>query len=281
MQPTYENNLIASLFLYAEHTVAQELVAYQSVTTRLFPTVDPSIPSSYRSYSSPLKGFLYDSGISGAVIINSVSGGGFSAPLTRASGIFIDYPNGRVLVPAALGSNLVLTGTASYPELRTYTANETEEAILTQGKYFVNPRFVSPLTASGAPPNTYATPAVFIAPLATHNRAYQLGGTVETKVTMTMTVLAESPYQLSAMLSLWGDKRYSYFPLVPIAADPLNQWGDTKSGFNYKAVIAQYGTPGNLVYIEDVRTARVSDRVKFHPQLFVGIIDVDTCFVRS
>lgn len=285
MNPQQENNLLAAFFLFAEYKVQQQGVAYNNLTVRLFPTQDRTLPAGYQSYSSPLKGFVYNSGVSGAVIINSISGGGFSAPLTRASGIKIDYPNGRVLVPTSLGTNLVLTGTAACLEVNTYLPSEAEEYIITQGKYFVNPRFYSPLTASGAPPGIYATPAIFINQIHAENDAYQFGGLVNSKSTITVTAICESNYQMNALFSIFRDLRYQYFPMLNTISDPLNQWGDVKggdgTGYNYLNYVASYGTPGNLVYIDNVRTSKVTDKVRLNPQQFVGIIDIETSYVRQ
>jgi hypothetical protein len=279
-----ENHLLASFFLYTEHTVLKNGRAYQTLTTKLYPTADRSLPAGYQGYSSPLKGWVADSGVSGVCVINTVSGGGYSAPLTRASGIRLDYINGRAVVPTSLGTNLVLTGTASYPEFRVYLPNESEEQLLTQDKYFVNPTYYSPLTASGAPPGSYATPAIFINQLSARNDAFSLGGLVDTKSTITVTAFTESNYQLNALFSIFRDMRYNYFPYLDVALDPLNQWGDVKggssTGYNYSDYISTYGTPGNLVYISDVRASKVSDRVRANPQLFAGIIDVEVGFVR-
>jgi hypothetical protein len=283
VQPQFDNNLLASFFMYAEHRTAQCGGAFQTLTMRLFPTVDSTLPAGWQSYSAPLKGWIYNSGVSGARVINEVSGGGFSAPLTRASGIHIDYPNGRVLVPTSLGTNLTLTGCASACEVNHYLPNETEEQLLTQGKFFVNPQNVYPLTASGAPPHAYATPAIFINPLQTRNEPFEFGGRYNTKTTISLTVLAETPFQLNAIFAIWRDARFQYFPLFETIYDPLDQWGDFKggTGFNYLAYAATWGTPGNIVYIEDVHTAKVSDKVRMNPQLFAGIIDLDMSFVRQ
>lgn len=282
-----ENNLLASFYLFADYKILQQGVAYQTLTTRLFPTVDRTLPTGYQGYSSPLKGFVADSGVSGVVVINSISGGGFSSPLTRTSGIYIDYINGRAIVPVSLGTNLVLTGTYSSPEIRVYLPNESEEQILTQSKYFVNPRFYSPLTASGAPPNVYTTPAIFINQIDAKNEAFQLGGLVNSKSTITITALCESNFQLNALFSIFRDLRYQSFPMLNTITDPLNQYGDVKggdgTGYNYLYTIQQYGAPGNLVYISDVRTAKISNKVRMNlnPQIFAGIIDLQTEFIRQ
>ena len=285
MIPQQENNLLASFFLFIDYKVLQQGVAYQTLTTRLFPTVDRTLPAGYQGYSAPLKSFVYCSGVSGAIVINNVSGGGYSEPLTRGSGIFIDYVNGRAIVPTSLGTNLVLTGTASFPDIRCYLPNETEEQILTQGKYFVNPRFYSPLSASGAPPGTYTTPAIFINQLSARNEPFQFGGLVTSMSTITVTALCESNFQLNALFSIFRDLRFQYFPMMNAISDPLNQWGDLKggaaTGYNYLGYVASYGQPGNLVYIGDVRASKVSDRLRLNLQLFVGIIDLEVSYVRQ
>ena len=280
MIPQYDNNLLASVFLWAEYKTLQVGQAYINLTCRLFPTVDRSLPAGYQSYSFPIKGWNYDSGVSGALVINSISGGGYSEPLTRASGVHFDYINGRAIVPTSLGTNLILTGTASVKQINHYQANESEEALLTQSKYFVNPRFINPLTASGAPPHIYATPAIFVNPVQMKNNAYAFGGLVDSKSTISLVVLAESNFQLNAVLSLFRDTRYQYFPLISIDQDPLDQWGDLKSGYNYQQYITDYGTPGNLVYIEDTYTAKLSDAAKMNQQVFAGLVDLECCYIR-
>lgn len=270
------------MYLWAENRMGQVLQAYNTLTTQLYYTVDPSLPAGYMGYSAPIKGWVYDSGISGAYIPNEVSGGGFSAPLTRASGIHIDYENGRVIVPTSLGTNLTLTGTYSAKEVNIYLPAETEGEILTQNKYFVNPRYASALT-SGAPPYAYATPAVFVNPMSMHNEAFQLGGLVNSKASMTLTVLAETSFQLTAILSLFRDYRYQYIPMLNTVNDPLDGWGDVKggTGYNYLSYVARFGGPGNLIYIEDVRTAKVSDRLRLNPRQFAGVVDLELTYIRQ
>lgn len=285
MLAVYSNNLLAAVYLWAENRILQSAQAYQTVTTRLYPTADPQLGTGWVSYSAPFKQFVYDSGISGAYIINEASGGAFTTyPLTRASGMHVDYENGRVLLPAAsgFGSNLVLTGTYSVKEVNIYTANESEETLLTQGKYFVNPRYNGTPT-SGVPPYAMATPAVFINLLASKNEAYQLGGLVDSRDTVTMTVLAETSFQLNGVLSIFRDARYGYIPMLNTVNDPLDAWGDVKggTGYNYQAYVGRFGSPGNLIYITDVRTAKVSDRLRLTPTQFAGIVDLDLSYIRQ
>ena len=84
MLQQFDHALNVSLYLYAANRVQNVAQAYFPRQLTFYPTPDAQLTGVY-SYSSPFKSFVYDSGVAGAPIINAVSGGGFSAPLTRAS----------------------------------------------------------------------------------------------------------------------------------------------------------------------------------------------------
>ncbi len=283
MLAQFDNNLQASFYLWAENRLGNQAQAYITVSgAPLYYIRDPALPPGYNRYSSSFKQWVCDSGVSGAVIAQTVSGAGFSAPLDRSSGIIFDYDNGGVLVPASYGTSIQLTATYSFKEVNVYQPNEDEEYILTQGKYYLNPRFNGQATGA-VPPYVEATPAIFINTLHSDNVAWALGGLNDTPTTMSMVVIAESNYQLNAVLSLFRDARYRYIPLLSAGAsfqDPINQQGDTKSGYNYNQYIALYGTPGNLIYIEQVKTSKVNDKIKMNPLYFVGLIDMTLSYMR-
>ena len=69
--------------------------------------------------------------------------------------------------------------------------------------------------------------------------------------------------------------------MLSVGLDPLNQWGDTYSGYNYQSYITQYGAPGQLIYIKEVKTSRVSDRIKLNPELYMGLVDMDVSYIRA
>lgn len=278
MLAQFNSSLLCSVFNWATNRIQNLGGAYITTTAPLYYSPDPALPAGLLSYTSSWKTWVYDSGVSGSAIIQSVSGS--TNLLDRSSGIIIDYINGRVLVPSALGTNLSLTGTFSLSEINTYTSQETEEYLLTQQKYFFNPRYVGAPTG-GLPPYQLCTPAIFVNTIHDDITPFALGGLKDCTTTVSMICLLETNYQLQTVMSLMRDARDKYIPLMPITADPINQWGDTYSGFNYNGIISQYGNPGQLIYIEDVRTSRVSDKIKLNPELFMGIVDMEVSYVRN
>ncbi len=281
MLQQFDHALAVSVYLYAQNRVQNLAQAYVNTTTQFYPTTDIRY-TGYYSYSAPWKQLVYDSGVAGAQILNAVSGGGFSAPLTRASGVHFDYFNGRVLVPQALGANLVLTGSCAVSEVNFYVPADPQEYLLTQAKFFFNPRYQGAPT-SGIAPYDMATPAVFVNSIHDTSEAFALGGLDDTTTTFSLTCFCESDYQLKGLLSLFRDARYANFPLVSLAQNPLDGYNDVKggTGYNYNTIIAQYGTPGQLVYIKQIRTSKVSDKIKLNPSLFMGIVDMELSYVRQ
>jgi hypothetical protein len=280
MVPQFQNNLFGSVFLWLEHQLTQKAVAYQTLTTPLYYVPDTQLPAGYIRYSSPFKTWNYDSGVSGAVVIQTVSGAS-GILLNRSSGMKIDYGNGGIILTSNYGTGLALTGTYSFREVNMYQANETQESLLTQGKFFRNPRFVYAAT-SGVQPYSYVTPAVFLDTLSSKTEAFQFGGLIDSTVTFTATILAESTFQLNALLSISSDMKYQYLPVFNTIDDVVDGWGDTKPGcYNYNDLVAMWGAPGNLAYVKNVRTAKMSDRVKANPLLFVGMADFEISYVRQ
>lgn len=278
MLSQFDNALLASVFLWAENRVANKMQAYINTGGQLYYAPDPRLPPALIAYGSPWKQWVYDSGVSGAQILQSVQTP--SGTIDRSSGLIVDYINGRVLLPSGMGSGLNLTGSWAVHEINHYLPNETEEQILTQtDRYYFNPRFVGQATGA-VPPYSFVTPCTFLNTLHSVNKPFSFGGMNDSTTTVSFAIFAETTFQLTALLSSFRDARYQYIPLLTVYQDPLNQWGDTYSGYNYNAYIAQYGTPGNLVYVEDCQTAKVSDRVKMNPQYFIGLADLTLSYPR-
>lgn len=278
MYNQFGNDLLASVFLWSQNRILNKGGAFITTTQQLYYAPDPRLNPAFLSYASPFKQWVYDSGVSGAHIIQTVSGS--AGVLDRSSGLKFDYINGRVLVPAAMGTNLALTGTFSMCEVNSQLTNETEEAILTQSKYYFNPRYIGGITG-GVPPYSICTPAVFVNSIHDDATSFALGGMVDCTSTFAWIAILESPFQLQAIMSIARDARYQYMPMLSVGLGPINQWGDTYSGYNYQTYVQQYGSPGQLIYIKQVKTSRVSDRIKLNPEQYMGLADFDVSYVRN
>jgi hypothetical protein len=271
----FSNQIKPSFFFWAENAVLNEAQAYYNYTSKLYYKADSSIDSNYLSYSSPFKQWVYDKGVSGAFICESVSG---DVTLNRASGIKIDYENGRVLVPSGFGQNLNISGTYAFKEFNFYLSNENEESLIANEKYYLNSKF-NRKPVSGIEPYAMVTPAFFVNILSNLNEPFALGGQKKTVVGLSMVAFADTMDQLDSAISFFVDKKHKYIPIY--TTDPINSFGDVKtglypSGYNFSTIKSENGQPGNLIYIEDVRGSKLSDSPSSDlKKSFVGIIDFE------
>ncbi len=282
MIPQFSNQAYMSFFLYSENRVINTCQAYINHTSKLYYQPDASLPTGVVAYASPFKQWVCDSGVAGAWIANTISGS--LGVLNRGtSGLSFDYDNGRVLLNASVGTKANLTGSYAIKEINFYQSNETQETLISSSDlFFLNPRFHSTPTGY-VPPYTMAAPAIVITPLNQKNEPWALGGQKMSNYYMSAMVLTENPRQMDALLGCFSDAAHHHIPILNVSDDPINEFGDTKSGYDYGLIKASKGTPGNLMYIKDVKTSRVSDSVrnKIGQKLFMGIVDTDIQFPRN
>ncbi len=360
---------LQSFYQWFDHYLLENGQAYTNYASALYPQTK-SVPSGYNAYASPFRSFVWDSGVAGALIPDSVSGTFYppmtminsgsqnvytgiyfplvlsndtgSAPLEidfgtgcyvslpsggaaqsgnaifftgytlqttaiRVSGsgsniyedilvvndgapainsisrgefgMTVDFINGRYLI----NSNVMvmgISGAYSFKDLNLYFANDTQERMVFTNKYYLNSRFGNPIT--GIPPaNEIVTPCIFISNVHAQNDPLAFGGLYNTKIRLTLNVLAETPTQLEGALALLIDSKNSVFPLLPESAWPLNSLGDYKSGYNYLATQAQYASGPNLFYIEQVRASKVSDFARIDQAIFLGLADITIAKART
>ena len=274
---SFSNITLLSFSQWFTNRLQQDGQAYFNTSSRLYYQPDTRLPAGYVAYASPFRSWVYDSGVSGAVIADRISGslgiGGTGAVLRGQSGLQIDYTNGRVILPSTVGTNAVISGSYAVTELNTYFGNQSAERMVFTDKYYLNSRFNRPIT--GIPPaNDMVTPCVFVTNLGGENDNWAFGGLYNTKMDVRLIVMAETLNQLEGTLSLATDAMDANFPQLPPYLWPLNPLGDVKSGYNYQTVKEQYGQPGNLYMITDVTATKVGDGVKIDESVFVGLIDL-------
>ncbi len=269
---------LQSFYQFWDNRLLQKGQAYTNNAGLLY-SQTVGVPAGYVAYAAPFKSFVWDSGVSGANILESVSGS--AGVIHRGqSGMIVDFENGRVLLNAAVGTNATISGSYSFKDLNVYFANDTQERMVFTNKPYLNSRFGNPLT--GIPPAyDLVTPCIFVSNVHSQNDPLALGGLYNTKLTVTLNILAETPTQLEGALALLIDSQDSVFPLLPESAWPLNSFGDYKSGYNYVATQAQYASGPNLFYIEKVTASKVSDYAKVDQAIWLGVCDVQIAKART
>lgn len=266
---------LLSFVQWVTHRLEDDAQAYFNTSSRLYYQPDPRLPAGNVAYASPFRSWVYDSGVAGAVVADRISGslglGGTGSVLRGQSGLQIDYANGRVILPAAVGTTAVISGSYAVKELNVYLANQSAERMVFANKYSLNSRFARPITGIPAP-YAMVTPCVFVSNDMTENENAVFGGVYNTQLEIGLTVMAETQGQLEVVLSTMADSVEASFPQLPLATVPLGLSGDVKSGYNYATLQTQYGQPGNLYTITEVSATKIGDGVKIDESTFLGAV---------
>ena len=278
MKPQYQHELMTSFMLWFDHELLQKGEAYSNQTGKLFYDDDSRLPNSYKAYASSYKQWVTDSSVNGVtnpVIPTSFNGSG------RSDDIIFDFENGRIIeTGGAFGTTEVLTGTFAVKDFNVYLTNETEEDLIIENKFKLNSRYLQ--NPSGVNPYDQMVPAIFLNSEFMQNEAFAFGGEDKTVSIIKAVVLAETPYQLDGVLSIFADSARKTVSKVPFSGHPSTEYGDIKGGsYNYTSLSSTYSS-NNPYYIEDVTVSKFSDRAqnKIPGDLKVGFIDFEVSTYR-
>ena len=273
MKEQFQHKLTTSFFLWFDNFLLTKGEAFSNKTGDFFYYSDDRLDATYKAYGSPYKQWVTDSSITGATVPSGVYiGGNFSG---RDDGVVLDFDNGRALVSGS-STDLTITGSFAVKDFNVYMTNDTEEDLVVENKYTVNSRLPSgPYTYIS--PYDDVVPAVFIASSDSKNSPFAFGGMQDTKVTMKAVVLAEDPYQLDGVLSIFMDSTEECINPIPMTGYPTTELGDLKNNtYNYVNKRNEYSDEIKF-YINGVTTSRLSDRDRksLAHDLYVGFIDFD------
>ena len=273
MKEQFQHKLTTSFFLWFDNFLLTKGEAFSNKTGDFFYYSDDRLDATYKAYGSPYKQWVTDSSITGATVPSGVYiGGNFSG---RDDGVVLDFDNGRALVSGS-STDLTITGSFAVKDFNVYMTNDTEEDLVVENKYTVNSRLPS-APYNYISPYDDVVPAVFIASSDSRNSPFALGGMQDTQVTMKAVVLAEDPYQLDGVLSIFMDSAEECINPIPMTGYPTTELGDLKNNtYNYVNKKNEYSDEIKF-YINGVTTSRLSDRDRksLAHDLYVGFIDFD------
>ncbi len=273
MKEQFQHKLTTSFFLWFDNFLLTKGEAFSNKTGDFFYYSDDRLDATYKAYGSPYKQWVTDSSITGATVPSGVYiGGNFSG---RDDGVVLDFDNGRALVSGS-STDLTITGSFAVKDFNVYMTNDTEEDLVVENKYTVNSRLPSG-PYNYISPYDDVVPAVFIASSDSRNSPFALGGMQDTQVTMKAVVLAEDPYQLDGVLSIFMDSAEECINPIPMTGYPTTELGDLKNNtYNYINKRNEYSDEIKF-YINGVTTSRLSDRDRksLAHDLYVGFIDFD------
>lgn len=283
MKAQFSHDLISSFYLWFENKLLSDSSkAYSTNQSNSFEYVDfKDVPSSFLGYQGKFRQLVADQNVdvpnSGVFIDgNFVSG---SSP-----DIYIDYNDGRVIVPQSSGSALSITANNTVKEINTYISDDDEEQILLTSDFVDSADLASTNLFSKTNKRnkkTYILPACFIRFLNEESDRLSFGGEDDTKTKIRVIVLAKRNYLLDGVLSLFSNTETECITNVPFEDFPYGYFHNVKSfPYSYNGFKENYNTK---TFIENVRTSKVTDSIsldKIQENLLLGFIDFDLSTYR-
>lgn len=261
--------------MWLDNWVAGTGQAYQNVTGSLYRGAQTGIPGYV--YSSPYRAWVWDSCVGGATIPSGFYPSGSDQMLTRASGIGIDYLNGRVVTPTNWGP--ILTGTYARKEINVYPSTTEESTYILEQLYGANQNIKYPIT--GLYGNQYVAPLIMVTNSRGMNEPWALGGMDESQSFLRCFIISNNNYLQEGVNSLLQDAAHTYVPLAPYSSAPLTNvslisTGDLKTpGWSYCADIKdRYGCAQGL-YVDGTYAFKTNEQANRNPTFMISIVDVD------
>lgn len=276
MIPQYAHDVVTSVAMWLDNLLVADGQAYVNITGALY--LQPIMAGQPFTYTSPYRSWVYDSCASGAAIPSGFMNGSGQL-LTRASGLVIDFTNGRALSPTNWGP--MLSGTYARKEMNVYYSSDREVSYVLEQVYGSNPNLGYTLTGlvrPGMPGKTLAAPLTMLTNAHGENEPFALGGMDNSKNTVRAFIISDTNYLQEGVNSIMQDAAHTTIPFVSHGLWPLNASGDLKvgaSGWSYcRDVFDAIGCEGGL-YIDNVFDYKMSERTNNSTSFFISSCEID------
>jgi hypothetical protein len=135
MKETFNHKAESSFYLWFDNYLLDKGQAYTTETGVFYPTVDETRPG-FAIYSCPYKQLVWDRGVAGATVMSGVFPMSTDIELPRgASGLKIDYMNGRVFTDIAITGELAQYVQSGYSGLNgIYVQKNSEYFVYNNGQ---------------------------------------------------------------------------------------------------------------------------------------------------
>lgn len=269
MRPQYAHDVVTSVALWLDNRLLANGLAYVNVTGALY--LQPIVAGTNKTYASPYRSWVYDSCASGATIPNGfyTSSGQL---LTRASGLVIDFINGKVSTPQNWGP--VLTGTYARKEMNVYYSSDEEVSYVLEQVYGENRNLQYTLT--GLNNRVLAAPLAMITNARGQNQPWALGGMDDSRNTIRAFIIADSNYLQEGVNSILQDSAHSFIPFAPYSAAPITASGDLKTvPWSYCTGIYDYYGCNQGLYVENVYAYKLNEKANRSTSFFLSACEID------
>ena len=276
MNVQFDHILLSSFYLWFENELLNANAYITGLENQFKKISAKDIPQNYYAYQGGYRQLVAESSIDSPNSGFYVNGNFIPS---SGNGFWLDYNNGRIIVPKASGASLNITGLCSVKEINTYISNEEEEHLVMHGDFReegqTNPYWFG--KEDKLDEKTYFLPACFISLGASDNDPFAFGGEETTKHRIKVLVLTQDNYLLDATLSKFRDCARKSFKLINYEDYPYGAFDSIKNEpYSYSEFIS--GIDNGCSPIDDVNSYKITSadlKAKLNKSFSVGFIDFD------
>ncbi len=258
-----------------DHFIAQSLKEFLNWKTlsdlRAFKTVSGALTQyspkwqGKSALGTPYGGMVYDQGISGATVMTGLSG---------VSGSYVDYRNGRFIVP----TGTVYTGSLGFSinEINYYLTSSPESKLIFETKPKQNP--VQRAATGYMPESSFIAPCVFVKSFSSESEDHCFGGENRLIWNFKIVCMMRTESQLLGMQKIVRDCRNDIFPMI--TGSLFNPYGGlTTPGWTYTGQMAGM-TDYAFITNSTFKILELDVFTDDNPKMFMGVgnIEVDYHF---
>jgi len=261
MIPQFDNILMTSMLLWLDNKILTKGQGYTNYQSVFYPLAN--MYYGYYTYGAPLKQMVIDSSIIGANIISGVYINGiFTIPgQNNLSGI--NAAEGQLYFSQPISDpTKALSGNYAVKDFNIYLTSKTEENLLFETQYQVNPKTYQ--NPTGLPIGSETYPVIYLKYQGGKNKPLAFGGFDQTVGNVRAIILADSVFNLDAVTSIMRDTARELIPLIYPNEMPFNSLGSvntSNNNFNYINYTANKANTDDYLYINEVNVTKTDTRL--------------------
>lgn len=261
MIPQFDNILMTSMLLWLDNKILTKGQAYTNYQSTFYPL--SNMYYGYYTYGAPLKQMVADSSISGANIISGIYIDNVFTVPGENNLVGINATEGQLYFNQPISNpTKVLSGNYAVKDFNIYLTSKTEENLLFETQYQINPKTYQ--NPTGLPVGSETYPVIYLKYQGGKNKPLAFGGFDQTIGNVRAIILADSVYNLDAVTSILRDTSRQLVPLIYPEEMPFNSLGSVNTQdhqFNYINYTSNKANSDDYLYINEVNVSKTDTRL--------------------
>ena len=261
MIPQFDNILMTSALIWMDNKILSKGQAFTNYNSYFYPV--SNMYYGYYTYGAPFKQMVIDCSISGANIISGVYINNIFTKVGENYLSGINPQEGQLYFSQPVSNpSTSLSGNYAVKDFNIYLTSKTEENLLFETAYQINPKTYQ--NPTGLPVGAETYPVIYLKYQGGKNKPLAFGGLDQTIGNIRAIILADSVYNLDAVTSILRDTSRELIPLIYPQEMPFNSLGSVNTPgkcFDYIEYTQNKKNTDDYLYINDVNVTKTDTRL--------------------